>query len=104
MITAKAKSKIKNSLKDQRKKIAEEGKENMSRKFDRHKLDFSNQIINEFCTYLKLPSSQELFYRAALGNVDVQEIKEFIKFRESPVKKRRKAEAKKNKNKKKKKT
>jgi len=93
VITAKAKSKIKNSLKDQRKKIAEEGKEIMSRKFDRHKLDFNNQVINEFCAFLKLPSSQELFYRAALGNVDVEEIKEFIKFRESPVKKRRKAEA-----------
>lgn len=90
VITAKAKSKIKNSLKDQRKKIAEEGKEIMSRKFDRHKLEFSNQIINEFCTFLKLPSSQELFYRAALGNVDVKEIRDFVKFRENPLKKRRK--------------
>lgn len=92
VITAKAKSKIKNSLKEQRKKVAEEGKEIMERKFNRLKLDFSNQIINEFYAYLKLPSSQELFYRAALGNVDVAEIKEFIKFRETPAKKSRKAE------------
>ncbi|PBQ32136.1 RelA/SpoT family protein [Sphingobacteriaceae bacterium] len=90
VIRAKAKSKIKNSLKDQRKKIAEEGKEIMSRKFDRHKLEFNNQIINEFCTFLKLPSSQELFYRAALGNVDQKEIRDFVKFRENPLKKRRK--------------
>jgi guanosine-3',5'-bis(diphosphate) 3'-pyrophosphohydrolase len=93
VITAKAKSKIKNSLKDQRKKIAEEGKEIMSRKFDRHKLDFNTQTINEFCSFLKLPSSQELFYRAALGNVDIKEIKEFLKFKESPLKKKRKSEA-----------
>ncbi len=93
VITAKAKSKIKNSLKDQRKKIAEEGKEIMSRKFDRHKLEFNTANINEFCTYLKLPSSQELFYRAALGNVDVKEIKDFIKYKENPLKKKRKAEA-----------
>ena len=92
VITAKAKSKIKNSLKEQRKKTAEEGKEIMERKFNRLKLDFSNQMINEFYAYLKLPSSQELFYRAALGNVDVAEIKEFIKFREAPVKKSRKTE------------
>lgn len=90
VITAKAKSKIKNSLKDQRKKIAEDGKEIMSRKFDRHKLEFNTQTINEFCTFLKLPSSQELFYRAALGNVDVKEIKEFVKFKDNPLKKRRK--------------
>ena len=38
-------------------------------------------------------SSQELFYRAALGNVDVKEIKDFIKFRETPVKKGIKPEA-----------
>jgi GTP diphosphokinase / guanosine-3',5'-bis(diphosphate) 3'-diphosphatase len=93
VITAKAKSKIKNNLKDQRKKIAEDGKELVSRKFQKLKLDFSTQMINEFCAYLKLPSSQELYYRVALGNVDVKEIKEFIKYRENPVKKRKKTEA-----------
>ena len=92
VITAKAKSKIKNSLKDQRKKVAEDGKEILERKFHRHKLDFTLKVINEFYAFLKLPSSQELFYRAALGNVDVKEIKEFIKFRETPVKKQKKSE------------
>jgi GTP diphosphokinase / guanosine-3',5'-bis(diphosphate) 3'-diphosphatase len=87
VITAKAKSKIKNCLKDQRKKIAEEGKEIIQRKFERHKLAYNNNNVNEFYNYLKLPSSQELFYRAALGNVDVKEIKEFIKYKESPNKK-----------------
>jgi GTP diphosphokinase / guanosine-3',5'-bis(diphosphate) 3'-diphosphatase len=87
VITAKAKSKIKNCLKDQRKKIAEEGKEIIQRKFERYKLNFTNSNINEFYTFLKLPSSQELFYRAALGNVDIKEIKEFIKYKESPAKK-----------------
>lgn len=93
VITAKAKSKIKNSLKDQRKKIAEEGKEIIERKFLRLKLEFSSTLINELCNYLNLPSPQELFYRAALGNVDVKEIKEFIKFKDAPLKKSKKAEA-----------
>ncbi len=92
VITAKAKSKIKNNLKEQRKKVAEEGREIMQRKFERHKLEFSNNNINDFCTYLRLPSSQELFYRAALGNVDVKEVKEFIKYRSAPPKKSRKQE------------
>jgi GTP diphosphokinase / guanosine-3',5'-bis(diphosphate) 3'-diphosphatase len=93
VITAKAKSKIKDCLKDQRKRIAEEGKEIIARKFTRLKLDFTAQIITEFCHYLKLPSSQELFYRSALGNVDVKEIKEFIRYKESPVKKAKKVTA-----------
>ena len=87
VITAKAKSKIKNSLKDQRKKIAEDGKEIMRRKMERNKLDFTTTVIKEFCNFLKLPSSQELFYRSALGNVDINEIKAFIKHRENPTKK-----------------
>lgn len=92
VITAKAKSKIKNSLKDQRKKIAEEGKEIIQRKFERHKLDFTTHLINEFCNFLKLPSSQELFYRAALGNVDIKEIKDFVKYKETPNTKKGKTE------------
>ena len=87
VITAKAKSKIKDILKDQRKKVAKEGKEITERKFLEQNLQFSKQLISEFCNYLKLPSAQELFYRTALGNVDAQEIKDFIKFKEAPIKK-----------------
>ncbi|MBS1650438.1 MAG: bifunctional (p)ppGpp synthetase/guanosine-3',5'-bis(diphosphate) 3'-pyrophosphohydrolase [Bacteroidetes bacterium] len=83
VITAKAKSKIKNSLKEQRKKIAEDGKEILERKFYKYKLDFTLQNVNDFCNYLRLPSSQELFYRAALENIDVKDIKAFIKSKET---------------------
>ena len=90
VITAKAKSKIKSSLKEQRKKVAEDGREIMERKFYKHKLDFTLQNVNDFCQFLKIPSSQELFYRAALGNVDVKEIKEFVRYKNNPVKPGRK--------------
>ena len=84
VITARAKSKIKNALKEQRKKIAEEGKELLEKKFYKCKLDFTLQNVNDFCKFLHLPNSLELFYRAALGNVDVKEIKEFQKHKEHP--------------------
>jgi GTP pyrophosphokinase len=90
VITAKAKSKIKSSLKEQRKKTAEEGREIMERKFYKNKLDFTLQNVNDFCQFLKIPSSQELFYRAALGNVDIKEIKEYIRHKNNPVKPSRK--------------
>ena len=92
VVTARAKSKIKNSLKEQRRKVAEEGREVLERKFYKLKLEFTLQNITDFTNYLKLPSSQELFYRVAVGNVDVKEIKEFIKHKEAPVKGRRKTE------------
>lgn len=86
VITARAKSKIKNALKEQRKKIAEEGKEVLEKKFYKAKLDFTLQNVNDFCKFLHLPNSLELFYRAAVGNVDSKEIKDFIKHREHPEK------------------
>ena len=95
-ITARAKSKIKNALKEQRKKVAEEGKEMLEKKFYKCKLDFTLQNVNDFCKFLHLPNSLELFYRAALGNVDTKEIKEFQKHKEHPEKlSPKKAEAKK---------
>ncbi len=87
VVTARAKSKIKNSLKEQRKKIADGGREILEKKFYKCKIEFTLQNINDFVSYLKLPSSQELFYRAAVGNVDVKEVKEFIKHKESPKRK-----------------
>ncbi len=86
VVTARAKSKIKSALKENRRKIAEGGKEILEKKFYKCKLDYTIQNVNEFVSFLKLPSSSELFYRAALGNVDVKEIKEFIDFKQHPEK------------------
>jgi guanosine-3',5'-bis(diphosphate) 3'-pyrophosphohydrolase len=84
VVTARAKSKIKSALKESRRKIAEQGKELLEKKFYKSKLDYTLQNVNEFVTFLKLPSSGELFYRTALGNVDVKEIKEFVEFKQHP--------------------
>ncbi|MBP9069776.1 MAG: bifunctional (p)ppGpp synthetase/guanosine-3',5'-bis(diphosphate) 3'-pyrophosphohydrolase [Bacteroidia bacterium] len=89
VVTARAKSKIKNSLKEQRRKTAEGGREVLERKFYKNKLEFTIQNINDFTSFLKLPTSQELFYRVAVGNVDTKEIKAFYKHKENPVKGRK---------------
>lgn len=86
VVTARAKSKIKSALKENRRKISEEGKLILENKFQKNKLEFTIQNLNDFIAYLKLPSLNELFYRSAVGNVDVKEIKEFMQFRVSPEK------------------
>ncbi len=86
VITAKAKSKIKHALKEQRKKVAEEGREVLERKFYKCKLDFTVQNIQDFAQFLKLPNNQELFYRTAVNAVDVKDIKDFIKHKANPEK------------------
>lgn len=77
VVTARAKSKIKTALKEDKRKISEEGREVLERKFNHLKIDFTVQNINELANYFKLPSSQELFYRVAIGNINVKHIKDF---------------------------
>lgn len=77
VVTANAKSKIKNALKEERRKVAEDGREILERKFNHLKIDFTISNINDLANYFKLPSSQELFYRIAVGNIDVKHLKDF---------------------------
>ncbi|HEY0030183.1 MAG TPA: bifunctional (p)ppGpp synthetase/guanosine-3',5'-bis(diphosphate) 3'-pyrophosphohydrolase [Bacteroidia bacterium] len=77
VVTARAKSKIKNALKEERRKISEDGREMLERKFNHLKIDFTVSNINELANYFKLPSSQELFYRVAVGNINLKHLKDF---------------------------
>jgi GTP diphosphokinase / guanosine-3',5'-bis(diphosphate) 3'-diphosphatase len=78
VVTAKAKSKIKTALKEEKKKIGEDGKEILMRKFRHLKLDFNNDNINELLAYYKIPTSLELYYRIAKGVIDISDLKEFV--------------------------
>lgn len=77
VVTANAKSKIKNALKEERRRIAEDGKEMLERKFNHLKIDFNNSNLNDLANFFKLPSTQELFYRIAVGNIDLKHLKDF---------------------------
>lgn len=84
--TAKAKSKIKHALKEAHRQIADDGREILERKFYKQKLEFTVQNIHEFAHFLKLPNTQELFYRVAKDAIDLKSIKDFVKFKAHPEK------------------
>ncbi len=86
VVTARAKSKIKNALKEVRKKIADEGREILERKFNHIKEDFTIQNIQDLANWYKLPSSQELFYRVAVGNIGLKHVKDWVKNKDKPAK------------------
>ncbi len=77
VVTARAKSKIKSALKEEKRLVSKEGKAILERKLNHLKIDSTTQNINQLVAYFKLPSSQELFYRIALGNIDVKHLKDF---------------------------
>jgi len=77
VVTAKAKSRIKASLKEEKRRIAEDGKEILERKLKSLKITYNSDNINKLTNYLKLASSQDLFYNIAKGMIDLQVLKEF---------------------------
>lgn len=75
--TAKAKSRIKYYLKEEKRTIAEDGKALLQRKFDHMKVPMSQHNIGELCSHFKKASALDLYYAIAVGNIDVKDLKEF---------------------------
>ena len=75
--TSRAKNKIRNVLNENTKKIAEDGKETLTRKLKHLKISLNEQTVNELVAYLKLKTSLDLFYRVGIGSIDNQQLKDF---------------------------
>ncbi len=78
VVTAKAKSKIKSSLKEEKRKVAEEGKELLERKLKSLKITYNTDNLNKISYYFKLHSTQELFIAVANGKIELKELREYI--------------------------
>ncbi len=77
VVTAKAKSRIKDALKEEKKKVADEGKYTVQRKLESIGAAFNQHNIDELVQWYKLTSHLDLFYQVAVKNIDLKEIKEF---------------------------
>ncbi len=75
--TASAKSKIKSSLKESQKEIANQGKEILTRKLRHIKIPFNENTVNELVNFFNLKTSQDLFVRFGNGSIENVELKKF---------------------------
>ncbi len=75
--TARAKSKIKNTLKEDEKIIANEGKEILNRKLRHLKIKFNEKTINELVNFFSLKTSFDLFFKVGSGFIDNQQLKKY---------------------------
>jgi len=78
LITAKAKSRVKNYLKEDKRKIAEGGKEALKKKLDHLKAPLSQHNLNELVHFYKKPSVLDLYYAIAVGDIDLKDLKNFV--------------------------
>ena len=83
--TARARAKIKSSLKEEKKGIAEEGKVILTRKLRAQKIPFNEKTVNELVVFFKLKTSQDLFYRVGMGIIDNIKLKEYAASRSNAL-------------------
>ncbi len=77
VVTAKAKAKIKSALKEEKRKVADDGKEILERKLKSLKITYNSENIHKLSYFFKLPSTQDLFYNVAKGLIDMKDLKEY---------------------------
>tara|TARA_Y100000739_G_C20591758_1_gene458268 strand:- start:286 stop:2094 length:1809 start_codon:yes stop_codon:yes gene_type:complete len=78
VITARAKSKIKSSLKEEKKESASRGREIAERKLKQLKVKLDNKTETELIKYFNTTTSLDLYYRFAVGSIINSQIKEFV--------------------------
>ncbi len=74
VITAKAKSKIKTALKEEKREFAQQGKEILERKFRHFQIKLNSQKINEFTHFMNEESSLDLFYAISKGKISREDL------------------------------
>ncbi|MDQ2862623.1 MAG: RelA/SpoT family protein [Bacteroidota bacterium] len=77
VVTTKAKTKIKDSLKEEKRKIGEEGKILLKKKLESIGTVMNPPNIEELTSFYKLQSPLDLFYEIAIKKIDLKELKEF---------------------------
>jgi len=93
VISPKAKSKIKELLKEDKRNVADDGKEILLRKTKQLKIDVNSRIYEQMRDYFKVNSQFELHYRVGRGLITLNDLKKFKEFKpSSPLKGRAHAE------------
>ncbi|MBK8609860.1 MAG: bifunctional (p)ppGpp synthetase/guanosine-3',5'-bis(diphosphate) 3'-pyrophosphohydrolase [Chitinophagaceae bacterium] len=77
VVTSKAKSKIKDTLKEEKRKVADEGKYTLKRKLEGMGASMSQSNLEELSNFYKTGSSLDLLYDIAVKKIDLKELKEF---------------------------
>jgi len=75
--TSKAKSKIKSSLNDEKKRISIDGKEILERKLRQLKIKLDDKVSGQMMKFFQINASNDLFFKIGNGSIDNKQIKSF---------------------------
>ena len=77
VVTAKARSKVKDALKEEKRKVADEGKYTLQRKLEHMGAAFNQHNADVLTVFYKLPSQLDLYYQISIKQIDLKELKDF---------------------------
>lgn len=77
VVTSKAKAKIKDTLKEEKRAIADDGKYILQKKLEGMGAAMSVANMEELCQYYKINSTLDLHFEIATKKIDLKELKEF---------------------------
>jgi GTP pyrophosphokinase len=78
VVTAKAKSKIKEALKIEKRKKADEGKEMLVKRLHQIKVNVNKDNLEKIKDFFAAPTVLDLYFRVAIGNLTIKSIKDAI--------------------------
>lgn len=78
VVTSKAKSKIKNALNSEARRLVSEGQEILQRKFRHAKLPYNDKEINDMQRFFGYNNSQDLFIDFQNGSRDASDIRKYV--------------------------
>ena len=78
VVSSKAKARIKDELKEDKKKLADEGKEIVIRKLRQGKEEPTPQLMEQMREYFKMSANFDLYYRVGSGFITSADIKKFL--------------------------
>lgn len=81
-VTSKAKSRIKASLNEDRKREADNGKEILARKLKNWKIDYNDETIRTLLKHYNLKLAQDLYFNISVEKIDTLDVKEVLTTRE----------------------
>ncbi|MFC2109796.1 RelA/SpoT family protein [Bacteroidota bacterium] len=85
VVTARAKARIRAALKEEEKRIAEDGKVVLARKLKQLKINLDEKTVNELVNHFKLKTSFDLFYRVGMSSIENSELKSYASKRSNAI-------------------
>lgn len=83
VVTSRAKAKIKDALREDKKSAILDGREIVQRKLKAMKMDFNSETVEQLRAYYELKTANEFYYRVGKGTIDPTSIKAFKDFKEN---------------------